>query len=164
MTATLETPAPLFHSADGHCNEPDDLFTTRLPKHLRPAAYRRECFERDGRYFAHTYLSLKSDQEAGYFLTAERMPGADGGPIGTGVEERLDALTVDGVGIEILNPGAFPMYWTPDAELAMAHARVYNDFAAEAYIPTTRVIPIAAVPLVDVGMAVAEIERVASLG
>jgi predicted TIM-barrel fold metal-dependent hydrolase len=165
MTSVLEsTSVPLIHSADGHVWEPDDLFQTRLPKHLRVSASRRECFERDGRYFSSTYLAMKAGQEADYFITAERIPDPDGTVLDADPARRLAALDADGVGYEVLNPGSFGMYWTPDAELAMAHARVQNDWMAETYLPITRFIPTAAIPLVDVAMSVAEIERVAALG
>jgi predicted TIM-barrel fold metal-dependent hydrolase len=154
----------LLHSADGHLYEPDDLFTTRLPEHLRPSGYRRECIESGGRHFAHNYMGLKAGDEAQYFITAERMSNADGQPLDADVEQRLRALDKDGIGIEVLHPGAFPIYWTSDGELAMAQAQVFNDYVAETYLPEPRFIPVAALPLVDVAASVAEIERVAGLG
>ena len=123
-----------------------------------------QTFESNGRFFSHTYLGMKGGDEAQYFLTSERMRDADGDPIDASVEKRLRSLDADGVGLEVLHPGPFQMYWTPDCELAMAHARVYNDWVAETYLPLERFIPVAAVPVVDVAASVAEIERVAALG
>jgi len=109
-------------------------------------------------------MGMKSGEEAQYFITAERMLDGDGQPVDEDAQKRLHALDVDGVGLEVLHPGPFPIYWTPDGELAMAQARIYNDWLAETFLPIERFIPVAAVPLVDIEASVAEIERVASLG
>jgi predicted TIM-barrel fold metal-dependent hydrolase len=161
---TFEAGSIAVHSADGHAQEPDDLFTRELPERFKVSANRRIPFESNGRHFSHTYIGMKSGEPAQYFLTAERMLDADGEPVDADVQKRIRALDADGVGIEVLHPGPFQIYWTPDCELAMAHARVYNDYVADTYLPIDRFIPVAAVPLVDVDASLAEIERVAALG
>jgi predicted TIM-barrel fold metal-dependent hydrolase len=121
-------------------------------------------FESSGRHFSHNYAGMKSGEEAEYYITVESMKGVEGIPLRGGVEERVRALDADGVGLEVLHPGPFPIYWTADLELAMGQARVYNDYLADTYLPVRRFIPIAAVPVVDVAASVAEIGRVAALG
>ena len=72
----------------------------------------------------------------------------------------------DGVDATVLfsNFALFATY-TDDHEVALAHARVYNDWVAETYLPhSDRMCPVASIPTTDIGDAVKEVERCVRLG
>jgi hypothetical protein len=71
----------------------------------------------------------------------------------------------DGVDATVLfsNFALFATY-TDDHEVALAHARVYNNWVAETYLPhSDRMRPLASIPTTDIGDAVKEVERCARL-
>jgi hypothetical protein len=72
----------------------------------------------------------------------------------------------DGVDATVLfsNFALFATY-TDNHEVALAHARVYNDWVAETYLPhSDRMRPLASIPTTDIGDAVKEVERCVRLG
>jgi predicted TIM-barrel fold metal-dependent hydrolase len=79
------------------------------------------------------------------------------------VLKRFEAdLVADGVSGAVIYPNNGMVAFLPDHELAMAHARVYNDYVVEVFGKHfRRYAPAAIIPLTDVGDAVAEVERVA---
>jgi predicted TIM-barrel fold metal-dependent hydrolase len=153
-------------SGDGHVLEPTDLFTTRLPKHLRDRAVWEEDFEVEPlveggpRVFRRLHTpGFEGWTVSRYRQTSGRTPEGD-------PEMILEDMDLDGVDVQVMHPNLsiFGLY-TDDHELSMAHARVYNDYLAERFTPYfDRLVPTAPVPLTDVGDAVAEIERVAAAG
>lgn len=143
-------------SADSHVFEPVDLWQDQLPDHLRERAPRRE---------------VKGEK---YVIVCEGMPPRYYGQVGqeTGgvggfdLDARLRDLEVDGVSGEVIYPtiGLF-LFLIPDPELAIACARVYNDWCAEVFLSRPDVFaPAAIIPIRDVQAAAAELERVAELG
>jgi predicted TIM-barrel fold metal-dependent hydrolase len=75
-------------------------------------------------------------------------------------------MDYDGVDASLMHPNLslFGLY-SDDHELSMAHARVYNDYLIERFLPyTARIRPTCPVPITDVDDAVAEIERIARAG
>jgi predicted TIM-barrel fold metal-dependent hydrolase len=153
-------------SADGHIVEPTDLFRTRLPKHLRERGFWEEDFE------------IEPLAEGGVRDFARvRTPGFEGwavsryrhfdGTAHTGDPDRMiDDMNLDGIDAQLMHPNRslFALY-SDDHELSIAHARVYNDYVVERYAPHFgRIAPTAPIPLTDIDDAVAEIERVTSLG
>jgi predicted TIM-barrel fold metal-dependent hydrolase len=72
-------------------------------------------------------------------------------------------MDLDGVDASVMFPNlSLFVLFTDDHELSMAHARVYNDYVVERYLPyKDRMRPTAAIPLTDIDDAVAEIERIA---
>jgi predicted TIM-barrel fold metal-dependent hydrolase len=158
---TAETTAPIaLVSADSHVFEPVTLWQERLP-----APYR----DRGPRVV-----------EAGdwYVMAVEGMPdrklsrvgeGAGTGDLRRGsadLEARLADLARDGVAAEVVYPtlGLF-IDMIPDPALQMACACVYNDWLAETFLVRPDVfVPVAVVPVRDVGAAVGELSRVAAMG
>ncbi len=145
-------------AADGHVIEPADLWATRLPKQLRDRAIRCEFFGESMKYCETTLTN-------GAQLTFERFRHHDGEFNDGDVERRLRDLDADGIWGEVCYPNVGVHMFVPDHELAIAHARVYNDYVVEAFGPyRDRLVPAAAVPLTDVDDAVVELERAARMG
>src|SRR5271170_7871369 len=72
----------------------------------------------------------------------------------------------DGVDATVLfsNFALFATY-TDNHEVALAYAKVYNDWVAETYLPhSDRMCPLASIPTTDIGDAVKEAERCVRLG
>jgi predicted TIM-barrel fold metal-dependent hydrolase len=153
-------------SADGHIVEPNDLFRTRLPAHLRDRGFWEEDFEIEP-------LVAGGVRE----FARVRTPGFEGwavsryrhydGSAHTGNPERmLEDMDLDGIDAQLMHPNRslFALY-SDDHELSISHARVYNDYVVERYTPHfDRIAPTAPIPLTDIGDAVAEIERVGAAG
>ena len=148
-----------INSADSHVVEPLDLWQTRLPPELRERAPRRE--EVDGRWV---------------FVVEGVPPRKMGGPDAEGAsgmrpggfdpDVRVKDLDADGVWGEVLYPtiGLFA-FMIPDSDLRIECARAYNSWLAETFAATsTRFAGAAIIPVQDVDVAVAEIERVSSIG
>jgi hypothetical protein len=162
---TSET-GDLIVSADGHILEPTDLFITRIPKHLRDRAVWEEDFEIEplveggARYFRR----LHTPGYEGWTISRYRQsdgPAPEGDP--DGIIKDMDS---DGIDATLMHPNLslFGLY-SDDHELSMAHARVYNDYLIERFLPyKARIRPTCPVPLTDVDDAVAEIERIARAG
>jgi predicted TIM-barrel fold metal-dependent hydrolase len=153
-------------SADGHILEPTDLFVTRLPEHLRPRGVWEEDFEIEpmveggARYFRR----LHTPGFEGWTVSRYRQtdgPPPDGDPDGI-----LADMDSDGIDASLMHPNLslFGLY-SDDHELSMAHARVYNDYLIERFLPyKQRIRPTCPVPITDIDDAVAEIERIARAG
>jgi predicted TIM-barrel fold metal-dependent hydrolase len=154
-------------SGDCHIIEPVDLFKTRLPTNLRDRALWEEEFTLDAPIVpgGHTeFKKLHTIGFDGWTISKYRQTGGatpDGEP-----EHILRDMDLDGVDAGVFFPNlALFVLFTDDHELSMAHARVWNDYAAERYLPyKDRMRPTAAIPLTNIPDAVAEIERVAKLG
>jgi predicted TIM-barrel fold metal-dependent hydrolase len=147
-----------LNSADAHLQEPADLWLRRLPKHLRDRAPRYEYTDThriwiaEGKPFATDPLAEQAR--------------ADGSVVTDDVELRLRDLDADGVWAETLfgNLGLQCLRFE-DSSFAMACARAYNEYLRETFSAySDRLIPIAVIPIQDIVLAVAEIERVAKLG
>ncbi len=160
------TEKPLVVTADGPILVPTDLFTTRLPKHLRHRGVWEEDFEIeplvDGG--ATVFRKLHTPGFEGWTISRYRQTSGrtpEGDP-----EQIIEDLAEDGVDVGVMHPNLslFGLY-SDDHELSMAHARVYNDYIAERFTPYfDRLVPTAPVPITDIDDAVAEIERVAAAG
>jgi predicted TIM-barrel fold metal-dependent hydrolase len=153
-------------SADGHIVEPCDLFKTRLPRHLRERAVWQEDFEIEplveGGYGE--FMHWHAPGYEGWTISLYRHLNGD---INTGDPDRiLEDLDYDGVDACLMHPqtSLFGLY-SDDHEFSMAHARVYNDYMVERFLPyRARIRPTCPIPLTDVEDAVAEIERIARAG
>lgn len=154
-------------SADGHVLEPTDLFKTRLPMHLRDRAVWEEDFELDAPWVeggARHFRRLHTAGYEGWTISRYRQTGGrtpEGDP-----EHILEDMALDGVDVQVMHPNLslFGLY-SDDHELSMAHARVYNDYIVERFMPHfDRLVFTAPIPITDVDDAVAEIERVAANG
>jgi predicted TIM-barrel fold metal-dependent hydrolase len=145
-------------SADGHLIEPGNLWRERLPLEFRDRAPAYDY--QDG----NRIWMLGDRPQSREPLELEARDNGD--PITDDVELRVKELDADGVWAETIFPnhGTFCLGYS-DPALAMAVARVYNDYIAEAFRDyRDREIPIAVIPVRDIPAAVAEIERVAGLG
>jgi len=154
-------------SGDSHIIEPVDLFKTRLPRRLRDRALWEEEFTLDEPIVKGGHTEFKKLHTIGYdgwTISKYRQLGGetpDGEP-----EHIIRDMNLDGIDASVMFPNLslFVLY-TDDHELSMAHARVYNDYVAERYLPyRNRMCPTAVIPLTDIPDAVAEIERTAALG
>jgi predicted TIM-barrel fold metal-dependent hydrolase len=143
-------------AADTHLIEPEDLWATRLPKRLRERAAR--AYEGDGHIHyvlpdGNTIAFTKYQDERGFINLYPSL------------EQREADLVADGTWGGVINPGVGLLCFTPNPELAIAHARVYNDYVVEYFGPKlNRHKPHALLPLTDVDAAVKEVERVAGMG
>jgi predicted TIM-barrel fold metal-dependent hydrolase len=154
-------------SGDSHIIEPVDLFKTRLPERLRDRALWEEEFTLDAPIVpgGHTeFKKLHTIGFDGWTISKYRQSGGltpDGEP-----EHILRDMNLDGVDAAVMFPNlSLFVLFTDDHELSMAHARVYNDFIVERYLPyRNRMRPTAAIPLTHIPDAVAEIERSARAG
>jgi predicted TIM-barrel fold metal-dependent hydrolase len=154
-------------SGDSHIIEPVDLFKTRLPERLRDRALWEEEFTLDAPIVpgGHTeFKKLHTIGFDGWTISKYRQSGGltpDGEP-----EHIIRDMNLDGVDAAVMFPNlSLFVLFTDDHDLSMAHARVYNDFVVERYLPyRNRMRPTAAIPLTHIPDAVAEIERSARAG
>ena len=170
-------------SGDGHMTEPEDLWSSRLPEHLLeraggtgPAYTRLPGDDRwrvlhaiDGkkRVLAPEYARYLKDGVP-VFVMPEHEDEYDFDSVDVirpaETDQRLRDLELDGVWAESIHPNAGnAIFRSDDTELAIACARIYNDFMAEQFL-TDRLFANAIIPIEDVDTAVAEIHRAASLG
>ncbi|EHB50326.1 amidohydrolase 2 [Mycolicibacterium rhodesiae JS60] len=145
------------HSADSHVMEPDDLWTSRLPKALADRAPRTERGEKfeiisvDG----HSLSRQLND-----FMDAMRPPGM------RDLDIRLSDLENEGVRCQL----AFPSigFWSAnisDPELSRAVAHAWNEWARDDIMGRqNRIFTPAILPLVEVADSVAELEWAAENG
>ena len=148
-------------SADGHVQEPKDLWSTRM-----------------GPEFQHRLPGVIIDPKGNQHQTTEgfrptRMQSApmQGHELlrnrsGRTPEARISDLALDGVDAEILFPNKGLTIWaTPDAAFSQAMCRAYNEWAWDTFGPfNDRLMPMACVATGDIPGAIAEIQRCAALG
>jgi predicted TIM-barrel fold metal-dependent hydrolase len=140
MGTSLNANGDILISADSHVIEPPDIIRERVPKAFRDAAPQ--------------FPKLKVGE------SFQDHPG------GSDPSKRLGEMETDGVRAEVLYPthllGQFGM---DDAKLQEATFRAYNDWLID-YIRVApgRLVGIAAIPVYDIGAAVAELERCAKAG
>jgi predicted TIM-barrel fold metal-dependent hydrolase len=161
-TAHADDPDKYFIvSADGHVQEPSDLWATRIDKRFRdrlPGV----AVDADGKKFQKTEgfrpLRLRTTVFEGEDLLRNKS--------GYTPEERIRDLEIDGVDAEILFPNKGLTIWaTPDPLFSQAMCRVYNDWAWQVFGDfNDRLSPMACVAPGDLEGKLAEIERCAALG
>ena len=145
------------HSGDSHAMEPEDLWTSRLPKALADRAPRTERGEK----YEIIYVDGKQkSRQLNDFMDAMRPPGFKDLTI------RLQDLDQEGVWSQLAFPSAG--FWLVDIEdpiLAKACVRAWNEWAIDDLMAKQdRIFTPACVPLVDVKDAVAELEWAAGRG
>jgi predicted TIM-barrel fold metal-dependent hydrolase len=158
--AQAATSAPVkiwAHSGDSHLMEPEDLWTSRLPKRLADRAPRTERGEK----YEIAYIDGKQiSRQLNDFMDAMRPPGFKDLSI------RLRDLDQEGVWCQLAFPSAG--FWTvniDDPELARAVVHAWNEWAIEDLMSQqSRIFAPAIVPLVDVDDAVTELEWAAEQG
>ena len=161
-------------SCDSHVSEPEDLWTSHLPEEdlFRSPAYGRikddkKLFKANGkiisvtdeyrRYYRDGELVVVNPRVLPDDVVAEPIERDD-------LEGRLRDMEHDHIYAETLHPnvGLF-LYDIEDAAFGMRCAQIYNDYVFERY-DSERLIPNALVPVRDVPLAVAEVERAAAKG
>jgi predicted TIM-barrel fold metal-dependent hydrolase len=144
-------------SADGHLVEPMDLWVRRLPKQYRDRAPRGQVVNGG---IHHWFV------EGRPYMTHPGFHRDDGTSLDDSVDSRLNDLDDDGIWAETIYPNlGLVVYALRDVDFAMACARVYNDFLAEAYLPHgNRELGIPIIPMLDIDATVQEMERVAAMG
>ena len=155
--------------ADGHVCEPPDLWTARLPPHLRERGIRLRWNEDTG--FDEAWVEDWCITDRGLVgLGNAGTPFADlgrgrryrdGHPGGFDPRTRLGVLDAEGIDAAVLYPGlALSLPAIHDPELAVASCRIYNDWIAEfCAADRRRLFGVAALPLQDPAAAVAEARR-----
>jgi predicted TIM-barrel fold metal-dependent hydrolase len=148
-------------SADGHVQEPGDLWVTRMD-----ARYRDRL--------PGVIVDAKGDQfqkTEGFRPTKMHNVALEGHELlrnksGRTPEDRIRDLALDGVDAELLFPNKGLTIWaTQDAQFSQAMCRVYNDWAWETFGPfNDTLVALACVATADIDGAIAEIQRCAALG
>jgi predicted TIM-barrel fold metal-dependent hydrolase len=164
----------LVVDADGHVCEPADLWERGLPARLKDRALRLRWNGETGYDEAWVEDWLITDRglvglgNAGTSF-ADLGRGrryAEGHRAGFDPRERLRVLDAEGIDVAVLYGGlALSLPAIHDAELAVWHCRVYNDWIAEfCATDRRRLVGVAALPLQDPAAAVEEARRAAGLG
>jgi len=154
-------------SADSHVQEPATLYRERVPKRYRE---RTPHFEtREGARF----LIVEGKKPRRLDIAEARLSEEDrerefrsDRSGGTDIALRLADQERDGISAEVIYPNhGLALYNSPDPQYQMAVAQAYNDWAHELFAPRReRFVPIGIVPMGDVALAIAEVERLAKLG
>ncbi len=148
-------------SADGHVQEPSDLWKTRLNRNYRDRAP-TVTLDAQGRQYQKTEgfrpMRLRNIPFSGEDRLRNRA--------GWTPEQRIADLALDGVDAEVLFPNKGLTIWaTPDPVFSQAMCRVYNDWAWETFGDyNDRLSPMACLAPADMQAAIAEVERCAGLG
>ena len=159
---------------DTHVSEAPDLWTSRVPAHMRDAvpSVRSDSQGRD-----YWYLGNQPIAKAGLAATAgvgsmKRPPKRYGDmhPGAYDARARLDYMDALGIWAMVLYPnvGGFgnqAFLKLGDPELMLTCVKVYNDWQSEwAAADARRLLPITSLPFWDIEAAVAEVRRCAALG
>jgi predicted TIM-barrel fold metal-dependent hydrolase len=148
-------------SADGHVQEPKDLWHKRLPEEFHnrlPGVQvdkKGDQFQKTEGFRPVKIRNIKMEGEDAFRNASGRSP-----------EARISDLALDGVDAEILFPNLGLTIWaTPDAEFSQMMCRAWNEWAWEEFGPyNDRLAPMAAIAAGDIDGAIAEVQRVAKLG
>ena len=148
-------------SADGHVQEPANLWQTRMDEKYRdrlPGVSTNPKGDKFQKTEGFRPLRIRNIKFAGEDLLRNKS--------GTTPEERIADLKADGVDAEILFPNKGLTVWaTPDAKFSQAMCKVYNDWAWEVFADYNDVLsPMAAIAAGDIEGAIKEIERSAERG
>ncbi|QNJ93380.1 amidohydrolase [Mycolicibacterium fluoranthenivorans] len=145
------------HSGDSHLMEPEDLWTSRLPKDLADRAPRTERGEK----YEIAYVDGKQvTRQLNDFMDAMRPPGF------RDLKIRLRDMDQEGVRCQLAFPSSG--FWTVEIEdpaLARPVARAWNEWAMEDFMgQQNRILAPAVLPLPDPADAVKELEWAAERG
>jgi predicted TIM-barrel fold metal-dependent hydrolase len=156
----------LMISADCHCNEPGNLWWTRIDKKFQHRLPHVEVDEKGEKWMVVEGYQ-KSRMRARNIQDAPK-GGEDRlrGEAGRDPIDRIKDHRRDGIDAEILFPNkGLSMWATQDVEFGAAQCRVWNDWAWETFGPYYDFMsPLAAIMTADVNVAIAEIKRTAKMG
>ncbi|HEY4165235.1 MAG TPA: amidohydrolase family protein, partial [Reyranella sp.] len=148
-------------SADGHANEPANLWVERIEPQYKERLP-RVITDKDGVQWrvseGHRPDRLRLSTLEGEDM-ARNKAGAE--PLG-----RLADHDLDGIDVELIFPNkGLAMWATPDPQFAMAQCRVWNTWAWEQFgNHQDRMIPAGALATADLEGSIAEVQRLAKLG
>jgi predicted TIM-barrel fold metal-dependent hydrolase len=157
-------------SADSHVNPPKDLWTRHAPQKLKERAPRVESTPQGDFWIVDAQISgaIGLDASAGRKPEEFRPMGLsykDMRPGSYDPTARLTDMDLDGVDAEVLYFGGPVTSHSADPELRMYIVRTYNDWMLElSKAAPGRLVGLAHIPLLDLGEAMAELERVAAMG
>lgn len=148
-------------SADGHVQEPNDLWKTRMPESYwsrLPGVQidkQGDQFQKTEGFRPLRIRNIKMEGEDALRNASGRTP-----------EARIADLAADGVDAEVLFPNKGLTIWaTPDAEFSQMMCRAWNEWAWEEFGPyNDRLSPMACVATGDIDGAIKETQRCAKLG
>ncbi len=167
---------PFIVDMDSHVMEPPDLWDRYIePKYRDRSIHIRKNEDGTEELVVDNKVLLKGrlaalggvEHRADELFTRADIPYMEGCPVASyDTDARIKLLDEWGVDAGVVFPTIGILWDKPDdPELAMAYARAYNnwlwDFASPAL---DRIIPIAHIPLYDVGLALAELRRCLKLG
>jgi predicted TIM-barrel fold metal-dependent hydrolase len=161
-SARPDAPRKFFMaSADGHVQEPADLWASRMAPEYRdrlPGVVANDKGEQFQKTEGFRPTKLLNVQLEGHELIRNKA--------GRTPEARISDLALDGVDAEVLFPNkGLTMWATPDPLFSQAMCRAYNDWAWETFGPfNDRLVPLACLATGDLEGAIAEIQRCADLG
>jgi predicted TIM-barrel fold metal-dependent hydrolase len=167
-------------SADNHVFEPVTLWQERLPAAMRDRGPRLEV---DGDWYVMAIEGMPNRKLTRVDPLPDDITASDaernaekqkrravlGRSGGSDPDDRRRDMATDGVVAEVIYP-TFGLFidLLEDPQLAVASARVYNDWLAETFLDAGAgsdvFVPSAVVPIRDVPTATAEMERIAARG
>ena len=170
-------------SADGHVNEPNDVWAARVEPKYRERLPHVKVDEKGRKWFVAEGIRPSMIREAprdesvvvGAFIdkvgaskdrpSLDRTKGAMFQNQGGFTGDRYRDMDYDGVDAEIVFPNKGLVNWqSPDPELNVAMCAAWNDWAFETFGGHARSFPAACVAPADIAGAVKEIERSAERG
>ncbi len=148
-------------SADGHVQEPNDLWATRIDKRFHdrlPGVVMDSKGDKFQKTEGFRPLRLQNTKFEGEDMLRNQS--------GKTPEDRIRDLAADGVDAEVLFPNKGLTIWaTSDAEFSLAMCKAYNEWAWEVFGEfNDRLSPMACVAPASLEGTIAEIERCAKLG
>jgi predicted TIM-barrel fold metal-dependent hydrolase len=161
-SARADAPDKFFLvSADGHVQEPNDLWLSRMGPEFRdrlPGVVVDEQGNQLQKTEGFRPTKLVNVPLEGHELLRNQS--------GRSPEARISDLALDGVDAEILFPNKGLTIWaTPDARFSQAMCRAYNEWAWDEFGAfNDQLVPMACVATGDLDGAIAEIQRCAALG
>jgi predicted TIM-barrel fold metal-dependent hydrolase len=169
MNSSAKQNSEIVVDGDGHLCEPADLWTKRLPAHLRARGIRLRWNAETGFDEARVEDRLLTDRGlVGLGNAGESFEDLGRGrhyedlnPAGSDPRRRLAVLDAEGIDAAVMYPGlGLSLGAIEDPELAVASCRVYNDWLAEfCAADPRRLVGVAALPLQDPPAAAAEARR-----
>lgn len=170
-------------SADGHVNEPVDVWSARVETKFRERLPAIKVDEKGRKWFVAEGIRpsmireaprdasvpvgefIETAQKAGARPGLDRTKGAMFQNQGGFTADRYRDMDYDGVDAEIIFPNKGLTNWqSPDPELNVAMCRAWTDWAWEVFHDHSRSFPAACIAPADIPMAVKEIERAALRG
>ena len=154
-------------SADSHVQEPEEIYSERLPDRFRDRVPHVEVREGKRFFIVEGRKPRRLDVAEGRETQEDQEREFRNDPSGgRDIERRLRDLERDGVDAEVIYPNdTLAVFQSPDPEYQMAMARAYNGWISEWFGGhRDRFAPVGVLPVADIAEAVREVQRAAGLG